>query len=783
MGAVKALSYDSKWQMPSATGMRLFVNGEAVSDLEGVDAFGWQPQRPGTYTLELRSYVDGVLCEEVLTADFEVKGRDIVNGEVRFDEKPILYDGTGKEPHPTVVCDGKTLVEGTDYTLSWENNVNAGVGKVVIKGIGAYSDEIEATFTIVPAGICSLDICAGPRFPDFPEKLNYDQTWIGAESGDKYIRVFENGARITQETGVGDYAWTVHDKGLYTLEYRTYVDGYKQEEVYTAQFFIGGGSLTQEGISVSVSPEAFAYDGQPKEPAVAVRLDGVALRQGIDYTVSYEDNIEIGTGYAVVRGIGDYSDEVRKSFTIYGSMGIRAISARQRYPWNELVDIDCIADGAPDSTYRVTFSAMDMVGGTNLPMRTIWRLGGETNACHQVTPQAYRFVWDAGEDLPDGLKLDQVKISASASEFWANDLVFTVNGYTGASTLSGVPVLVRLSSSVEGFDYAKMAFPESGKDLSFTSPDGETIYPHEIDTWNREGESLIWVRLPSVAKTGTHFKMRYGNPLAKDVEAQSVWSDYAGVWHLGESSSSAKDSTSHALNATAGGSPYTAGACGTARNGEVKAPNYNSLAVGNNFTASGWFRSSAAITAYPKPFYRNESGWANGGWGVEFSKSATVMTAVGSSNSTCLNSITVPTVVNTWVYLTFVYNGTTATCYANGKSCKSGTIVAAKDNGKPLRIAVSGLLSDEVRLRKGTLTADRIKADYDIVANKSFLTVSDPVSRDSAVAEAIPIRIDLKRDGVRASNGNETLVYSGLWDGADNATVAIAQNGVALFEN
>ena len=308
--------------------MRLFVNGEAVSDLEGVDAFGWQPQRPGTYTLELRSYVDGVLCEEVLTADFEVKGRDIVNGEVRFDEKPILYDGTGKEPHPTVVCDGKTLVEGTDYTLSWENNVNAGVGKVVIKGIGAYSDEIEATFTIVPAGICSLDICAGPRFPDFPEKLNYDQTWIGAESGDKYIRVFENGARITQETGVGDYAWTVHDKGLYTLEYRTYVDGYKQEEVYTAQFFIGGGSLTQEGISVSVSPEAFAYDGQPKEPAVAVRLDGVALRQGIDYTVSYEDNVEIGTGYAVVRGIGDYSDEVRKSFTIYGSMGIRAISAR-----------------------------------------------------------------------------------------------------------------------------------------------------------------------------------------------------------------------------------------------------------------------------------------------------------------------------------------------------------------------------------------------------------------------------------------------------------------------
>ena len=777
----ESLAYDCAWVGDTNAIYRIKENGNQILSLKGRGAQLWTKSRPGIYTLTANAYVDGVMIGEELSAEFEVVGRDLVNAEVTILDDGLVCDGRPKEPRVVVRLNGELLAEGIDYTVAYKDNI-MDVGTVIISGKGKYFDEIERNFRISPAGACSLDICSGLRFANCPEKLNFDQTWIGAEGGDKYIRIMENGARITQETGVGDYAWTANDKGLYTLEYRTYLDGYKQDEVYTAQFFIGGGALTQDGISVSISPEAFAYDGQPKEPAVTVLFDGVALRKDVDYTVSYEDNVEIGTGCAIVRGIGEYADEVRKPFTIYGPMGVRALSARQRYPWNGLVDIDCIADGEPGSTYRVSFSAFDVVGGTNLPMRTVWQTGGETNVCHLVTPQNYRFAWDAGADLPDGIKFDNIKIVASASELWSNELTFSVSGYTGSSTLSGVPVLVRLSSTLAGFDYSRMAYQGSGYDLSFVSADGKTVYPHEIDTWNPSGESLVWVRLPSVAKTGTNFKMRYGNPLAPSVNAQSVWSDYAGVWHLSESASPAKDSTSHALNATTSGSLYASGVCGTARSTEVKVPNYNSLALGGTFTASGWFRSSAAITTYPKAFYRNESGWTAGGWGVEFATSATSINIVGASNTSYLKHVTVPTVVNKWVYLTFVYNGTTATCYANGASVQSGTIVAAKDNGKALSVGSGGLLSDEVRLRKGTLTADRIKADYNIIANKSFLSASAPVSRDSVVTESDSIRIDLKQDAVRESEGIEPLVYSGLWNADNNATVTIAQDGVALFE-
>ena len=60
---------------------------------------------------------------------------------------------TGKAltPKPTVTFDGKTLVEGTDYTLSYKDNTKAGTATVVITGKGAYTGTKSATFVIKAA--------------------------------------------------------------------------------------------------------------------------------------------------------------------------------------------------------------------------------------------------------------------------------------------------------------------------------------------------------------------------------------------------------------------------------------------------------------------------------------------------------------------------------------------------------------------------------------------------------------------------------------------------------
>ena len=95
----------------------------------------------------------------------------------------------------------------------------------------------------------------------------------------------------------------------------------------------------------------------------------------------------------------------------------------------------------------------------------------------------------------------------------------TVSGYAGSTTLADFPVLVRLAAgSPTGFDYADCA--SDGSDIRFADAAGNLI-PHEIDTWNAAGESLVWVRLPSVA-SGATFTMYFGADDPGAAAAESV---------------------------------------------------------------------------------------------------------------------------------------------------------------------------------------------------------------------------------------------------------------------
>ena len=53
----------------------------------------------------------------------------------------------------TVTSDGKTLVQGTDYTVSYSDNTNAGTATVTVTGTGIYSDMVTKSFEIAPKEI------------------------------------------------------------------------------------------------------------------------------------------------------------------------------------------------------------------------------------------------------------------------------------------------------------------------------------------------------------------------------------------------------------------------------------------------------------------------------------------------------------------------------------------------------------------------------------------------------------------------------------------------------
>ena len=83
------------------------------------------------------------------TVTFEILQASINGASVKLPEAEYVSDGTTAfTPEPTVVLDGKTLVQGVDYSVSYADNVNAGEAKVIISGKGNYSGTVTVTFTI-----------------------------------------------------------------------------------------------------------------------------------------------------------------------------------------------------------------------------------------------------------------------------------------------------------------------------------------------------------------------------------------------------------------------------------------------------------------------------------------------------------------------------------------------------------------------------------------------------------------------------------------------------------
>lgn len=61
-------------------------------------------------------------------------------------------------------------------------------------------------------------------------------------------------------------------------------------------------------IESNISAYSVAYTGKPIEPEVMdVKYGDTYLRRGVDYTISYRNNLNVGTGEIVLTGIGEYT--------------------------------------------------------------------------------------------------------------------------------------------------------------------------------------------------------------------------------------------------------------------------------------------------------------------------------------------------------------------------------------------------------------------------------------------------------------------------------------------
>ena len=336
----------------------------------------------------------------------------------------------------------------------------------------------------------------------------------------------------------------------------------------------------------------------------------------------------------------------------------------------------------------------------------------------------------------------------------------TIPGYAGSTTLANFPVLVRLATdSPTGFDYNDCA--ADGSDIRFADANGDLI-PHEIDTWNTSGESLVWVSVPSVSGTATAFTMYYGAADVSGLPAvteSAVWTgaNFNAVWHFsGSDKESANGLTPSSSDSSSTAPSYTAttfgvGTCFKASNstlGYLVSDTWTTLGSGGTLTLSTWSKFDGSSANYNR-MLSCMSDWAKpAGWELTIQNASVDQITVGSSNKSQFQytaSGVGPGSGN--VYLTVVYNaGGNTQLYTNGVLAKAQSLNQVV---KPTEKLYIGSLNrtanrwngslDEIRIHRDAESADWVKACYDTMANANFVAMDDV----SPVGGTIPLTVRL----------------------------------------
>lgn len=109
------------------------------------------------------------------------------------------------------------------------------------------------------------------------------------------------------------------------------------------------------------------------------------------------------------------------------------VEARQRYPWNGLVDLKFTITGESGTKYDTSFVAKDMVGGTNIAMKTIRKSNGVVaEEKEKLLPGTYNWVWDAAADLPKDFKCERMTVTGNAEQ--SQGLYMVIDLSSGANS-------------------------------------------------------------------------------------------------------------------------------------------------------------------------------------------------------------------------------------------------------------------------------------------------------------------------------------------------------------
>ena len=87
-------------------------------------------------------------CGHQKTETIPATANSLSGCEISLSSSGYTYTGSACRPSVTVRLGSRTLISGSDYTVSYSNNTNAGTAKVTVTGKGSYTGSASKNFTI-----------------------------------------------------------------------------------------------------------------------------------------------------------------------------------------------------------------------------------------------------------------------------------------------------------------------------------------------------------------------------------------------------------------------------------------------------------------------------------------------------------------------------------------------------------------------------------------------------------------------------------------------------------
>lgn len=174
--------------------------------------------------------------------NFSVSKPEIKSEHVTVADNDYVYNGKAKKPKVTVKYDNEILKSGTDYTVTYSNNTNAGKATVTVKGIGSYIGTVTNKFTIAKAS----------------QKLSVKSTSYTKTLGSKSFSVKTSGKGKVTYTPSNKKVVTVSSSGLVTVK------GAGKAKITVKAAGDTNYKSATKTISITVKPKTPSKVSQPK---------------------------------------------------------------------------------------------------------------------------------------------------------------------------------------------------------------------------------------------------------------------------------------------------------------------------------------------------------------------------------------------------------------------------------------------------------------------------------------------------------------------------------------